>query len=395
MKDESPENLEPVKAQEIDDDLNCPLCGGKTVNQWSRICVKILYTFLISLLLSFIFVVFAESGLKILFLLVAGITIISLFTLPITGAFAIVSRSRCQTCGHRFWPASIAPHLPADAQFPVKYAIIGTAVLFLAFCIELVLIINSPGREVFSVILLIAGLILLAGLVPGVSILIQSILWRNLCGRTDNEYKPGTVLLHFIVVIILGSIVLTIFFRSSLVTKYNPLTRAPHTLAWAELANLPESARDVRVYSSCVLFVRTDYLRFEADPEDIERFIADSPGLKGITCRTYSKKRMRLATSNYGIALVQEEMRNDPNFVDMLNINGSSTKSFYIGIGVPESIFTDTNEYFYSIHDTPSWYKEEIRGAGRYYDLNENDRGCLSELIVDDEKHIVYVFKGS
>ncbi len=179
-------------------------------------------------------------------------------------------------------------------------------------------------------------------------------------------------------VIILGSITSTFFVRVELVSKYNPITMAPQTLAWAKLASLPESARDVRVYSSCFLFVRTDYLRFEADPEDIEQFLADSIGLEGITFQTYSKNKMRLATSDYGLVARKDMRQANPEFT-----------------GFFENLPDDGNEYFYSIHVPPAWYKEEIRGAGRYYDLRENERGCLSELIVDDEKHIVYVFKGS
>ena len=344
-----------------DDELHCPLCGGFAGRKWRSICLINLVIFLFFAMLAFMFLQIGSLVSRILFLICAGITIFSLFTLPITGAMAVAARPRCRICGHRFWPASGISNLADNFRFPVRYAVISSAILLVSFCIVVALVTSIPGREIFDVTLTIAGWIIMAGPTLGVALLIQAILWRVLRARMDNANKPGLVLLLPIVVLIAGFLALTVHVRSVLVSKYNPLARAPQVLALAKLANLPESARDVHVHTPRFFFLGEDYLCFQAEPEDIEKFLADSPGLKGITCHTYSKEKMRLAT-----------------------LDLSRTLSFSNNYG---------HEYFCPDRSAPAWYKEEIRGVGRYYNLSEWESGWIGELIVDDEQHVVYVHR--
>jgi hypothetical protein len=232
-------------------------------------------------------------------------------------------------------------------------------ILLTSFCIVVALFTNIPGKEIFDAFLVIFGWIVLAGPILGLGLFIQTVLWRLLTARTDNENKLDLALLLPLVVLIAGFLVLTLHVRSLLVNKYNPLARAPKVLSMAKLANLPVSAHNVRVYTPRFLFTGRDYLSFEAVPEDIERFLADSPGLKGLTCHIYSKEKMRL---------------------EALNI--SRTLNF--------SKNDDIHEYFDPDRSAPAWYNQEIRGIGRYYNLSERQSGWVGELIVDDEQHIVY-----
>jgi len=41
--------------------------------------------------------------------------------------------------------------------------------------------------------------------------------------------------------------------------------------------------------------------------------------------------------------------------------------------------------------EVPKWYKRAIRGPGRRYEINWRDGMYRGELIVDDERYVVYV----
>ncbi|MBN1973428.1 MAG: hypothetical protein JW787_07295 [Sedimentisphaerales bacterium] len=140
-----------------------------------------------------------------------------------------------------------------------------------------------------------------------------------------------------------------------------------------DLANLPESSHNVRVYTMHFMLSAEGYIRFKAKPDDIEQFITNSPSLAGITYKTYSKERMRLATTDYGKILALE-LKDDPNQARFIK-------------DIPD----DGHEYFYSVNIPPSWFKNEIRGAGRYCNFSNKDSYWSEELIVDDEKNIVYI----
>ncbi|MBN2182255.1 MAG: hypothetical protein JW715_10100 [Sedimentisphaerales bacterium] len=275
---------------------------------------------------------------------------------------AIAARPRCRLCGHRFWPASGISNSADNERFPARNAVIGSAILLISFGIVVALVTSIPGREMLGVTLIIASWIIMAGPALGTGLIAQAVLWRTIRTRINNSTRMGTFLLLPVIVIVAGFLALTMYYRSVCVHKYNPLARASQSLAWCNLAPLPESARDVQVYTLRFLFVGKDYLRFEAAPEDIERFLDDSPGLDGITCHTYSKEKMRLATSD--IRLTFSFVKKD-----------------------------DEHEYFYPVSRTPAWYNEEIRGKGRYFELSEGQTSWIGELIVDDEKHIVYIHK--
>ena len=108
------------------------------------------------------------------------------------------------------------------------------------------------------------------------------------------------------------------------------------------MASLPESARNVLVYTPQTIFAVTDYLCFEAKPDDIEKFLADSPELEGPT-------------------------------------------------------YERSSDWF---DDKPSWFNPERIDRMYKFDKTEYySQGKVEhidwhgELIIDDEKHIVYVFR--
>ncbi len=48
---------------------------------------------------------------------------------------------------------------------------------------------------------------------------------------------------------------------------------------------------------------------------------------------------------------------------------------------------TGDHEYFSPDSTMPAWYREEIRGQGRYYRI----QGDAAEVIVDDEQNVVFI----
>ena len=96
-------------------------------------------------------------------------------------------------------------------------------------------------------------------------------------------------------------------------------------------------------------------MKFHASREDIEQFLSASPSLQGHECEKFSAEKMRLARRGREYAATVE-----PN---------------------------SNNEYFSPDSTLPAWYKEEIRGQGRYYRIP----GHTVEVIVDDEQNLVFI----
>jgi len=118
------------------------------------------------------------------------------------------------------------------------------------------------------------------------------------------------------------------------------------------------ASHGVATYFWAILLSGHCYLRFAAEPNDIEQFLAASATLKGVACQRYSQERMRIKSVGF---------QSQP--------------------GGPH----DGHEYFHSINTPPPWYEEEIRGAGRRYEIGIRESPWRGELIVDDERHVVYM----
>jgi hypothetical protein len=137
-----------------------------------------------------------------------------------------------------------------------------------------------------------------------------------------------------------------------------PASRARAILAYADLARLPPSARHVRSYRWSSPMSGEKFLRFAASAEDIERFLQESPILRGKKCERYSAERMRLPyPDDFG----------------------------------REEHFTGSTVYFTPSLTAPSWYREEVRGRGRRYEIQPEGDHYPGEVLIDDEEHVVYV----
>ncbi len=137
--------------------------------------------------------------------------------------------------------------------------------------------------------------------------------------------------------------------------------RAASILTYGRLADLPESATDLKVYSWSSPFSGEWYLKFKASSEDIDEFIKNSPSLKDQECIKYSPEKMRLLTPR------DREKR--------MEYEQTGHKLFY-----PRSL-------------SPKWYRPEIRVHGREYEVPPlaERRHNWGEVIVDDDQNIVYI----
>jgi len=145
----------------------------------------------------------------------------------------------------------------------------------------------------------------------------------------------------------------------------SPTVRTKKILASGRLANLPESTTDLNVGGWGGGFTGEDYIKFCATPEDINKFIAESPSVKAVTPEIFSSEHMYLPQSTDA----SQEMR-----VDFEN--------YY------------KHKYYYESH-YPSWFKPTIKVKGRIYEIpgdpnkNGHNWGFVS---IDDETDTVYIY---
>ena len=150
-----------------------------------------------------------------------------------------------------------------------------------------------------------------------------------------------------------------VFFTSYHIYLTAPTVRAKSILEIANLAPLPESAQDIYVYTWSSPMSGEKYLRFQAEPDGIEQFINNSPILKDVEYDIYNKDKMRLYDPK-----IYPYNKYDPN---------------------------SSHEYIVPRRSIPDWYREEIKGAGRRYEIQPEGYHYPGEVIIDYENNIVYV----
>jgi len=342
-------------------EARCPLCGGPTKRGWSDVPVLNLATFIIFLALACVAFVTGVGGgwvvLTIASLLFAAIALLSLWALPVTAAMAVAAQPRCHCCGRLHLPALDGERASGPIPFPLRYAVIGSLILLVFLILGLAWFRSAPGQETGKTGLTFASRIVMAGFVLGLGVLAQTRIWRRLRPRMVSVTWRSVLLLPAVA---LGIVWLTLtgYDHWALSRKYEPIKRSPVVLNRAGLAPLPDSARDVRVHAWGFMLSGKYTLRFTADPNDIERFLTASPSLDRVLARTYSRERMRLRGGDY--------------------------------VSLSDRYDAQGNEYFTPECDVPDWYRQEIRGPGRRYEINWCDGKYQGELLVDDEEHTVY-----
>lgn len=119
-----------------------------------------------------------------------------------------------------------------------------------------------------------------------------------------------------------------------------PRARVQSILARAELAPLPESAAEIKVFSWSTPFSGAAFLRFHATRDDIESFIDGSPVLKRAECEKYDQ---------------------------------------------------GDQEQFVHEASAPLWYTDQINGPGRRYRVTPKRYPHGADVIVDEGQNLVFV----
>lgn len=136
-------------------------------------------------------------------------------------------------------------------------------------------------------------------------------------------------------------------------------------LATGRLADLPASARNVKVETSGNMFSRQFWLKFEATPEDIEAFIAASPGLKGIAPE-----------------YIGSEQPHAP-------LIANATTNGITKVAEPETRRSREPE------DEPiRWIKMGVGKRGRRFEIPWDEQSNYGEVVIDDVTNTVYINTG-
>jgi len=318
--------------------VRCPQCGGNRI----RRPTKPLLVNVVACAVAFVLTPVACA-------MVIGV-VVSLLALPFTTCIAVVGNSRCQDCRHRFKPGVLSIDRPKSARFPWVFHVVNAILLFLLCVVGPNIMRAMAGAGKLPEMTADMGRIITWGLFLWVSLAYHLVVYAVLKRRVTAPVLWA--ILFLLPGVALGGLV---FYTS------RPSLRMQGFLAYARLAPLPQSATGVRFCSWSSPFSGEDFIRFTADPNDIERFLAESPALQGQEPERFSATRMRL-----------EHPRDDQGNL-IYRQDGQ-------------------HEYFIPSSSAPPWYKQEIRGPARKYPLQPPRYQYPGEVLVDDETNTVYIY---
>jgi len=339
--------------------LRCPQCGGRRIR-------KRFHALLFNLGVCVVFLGLAQVG-RLLFqigpvlpFLALGGLAVSLLALPVTMAMAISGRHRCRDCGHRFRPRRRTDGEMADAHFPVRLAVMAMLLFGASVIAGLVLVATVPHRPEWVVAVGVLARVVFAAFAAGVCVVFQAILWRLL--RTRIKY-PRTLTISLLLPSILLSglwITSACLDRKVFLRHVQPEARAARVLHNGQLATLPDSATDIEVHTWSSPFSGEEYLRFAAEPNDIEMFLSESRILRGKVPNEYRATHTNLSAA------------------DGVEEQGTPAEAAYDVLGLGPM--------------APDWYRPDFTNPARRYIIQPKRYQLPGEVIVDDEQHVVYIY---
>jgi hypothetical protein len=236
---------------------------------------------------------------------------------------------------------------PTSYSFPWRYVLLNALLLFV-ICSSSREMLKLVSHRAISVLIIEAIFAAIgAGFLTLISLGYQTLVYRLM--KTRVRRNALWAILFVLPAIMFGSVCI----YSSL-----PTVAARKILGHAELAPLPKSATEIKVYTWSSLFSGEEFLGFRASSRDIEKFLNESPILQNAECEKFSHERMRLRTPD-----------TTPN-----------TDQFDEG----------EHEFFVPDLNAPTWYKDEIR-RGKRYIIHPKWGYYPGEVIVHDEEHLVFV----
>jgi len=331
--------------------LRCTQCGSSRIRTYGTplLVAIVAFTFLwlMPQLVLLVGLVFQPEWLLLVFFASIFALMFFPFVFLLTVSFALVGKHRCKDCGHHFRAGDEIEQIRHQARFPVSYSVFSAVILFLGFVVGPVVSMRVSGGIYAPADLKIIVLLVGWSLAAGLCILHQAVVYRLLKARIRSPLK-------WAVLFLLPVLVLT----SLGVHHYLPKVRVQKILAEGGFAPLPKSATHLRVYGWWCPDELGRCMMFRATPQDVEEFLNTSPTLKGRKCQKFSPERMRILFP-----------RDTTKWME----------------------YTEAGHELFGHSSGPLWYKEEIRSYGRYYSVPTKDYRKSCEVIVDDEKNIVYI----
>jgi len=335
------------QASKRSETLRCPKCEGSRIRNRG-----IFLSFLVTIAGLVVLLLLENSAAVLLpdkLMLILSFALVFSFCVLSSAAWsAFLGTKRCVSCGHRFRPLYGTEQREAETDFPIRLFVLNTLLLFL-ICVVGRYVMELLSGAVFSMIVIevVESTITLLIFIV-LSLGYQVVVYLLLKTRIRRELLWAILLL--VPAIVLGA---------DCLYKSLPTVAARRILSHGELAPLPESAVDIKVFIWASLFSGEEFLRFRASPDDIERFLDESPILRGAECERFSRKRMRLHSPH------------DPKKWGEYQEAGHE-------LFVPDS-------------SAPPWYKEEIKQGGRRYIIHPEWGHYPGEVIVDGEEQIVFI----
>lgn len=223
---------------------------------------------------------------------------------------------------------------------------------------------QTSGLAIASLVLGIACIVwgpltAIPGLILGIISIVKIKRSRGLLkGR---PFAIVGIIISAIPIVLFGLFILWFAYRLSSGMKLS--ARKPEAiLKVGRLAKLPQSATDIKAEGWNSIFTGEDYLMFCATPEDIEKFIAESPSIKDTKPDIFSSDKMYLPYY-------------EPNdFTD-----DADWDAYF------------RHKYFQTHKGQPEWYNIEIRLKGRRYEIPSFEHHNWGSVIINDETNTVYI----
>lgn len=323
----------------------CPSCGSSRIRSRNRLLSLNVKAFLVLVPLFVLSFVLQSCLLGILWF---AIELLLVFGLSLSVCIAAVGRHRCRDCGLRFLPDGATP-ADGGAMFPWLWYGLNMALFILLGFVAPVAMGIWPHPNGPTDMMTNTGLLFTTCFLVWASLVYQIVIHKWF-GKQLHNTVAWAVLFIWPGIVFGG-----LFLHSA-----TPAVRAAALVSRAKLAPLPDSVAGIRVYEWSSPFSGEEFLRFAAEPNDIEKFVKDSPALQGQEPERFSAERMRLP--------VTDDMEKD---------------WAYQKAG---------HETYIPHPNLPDWYKQTITGPARRYMVQPERYQYPGHVLIDDEQHVVYVY---
>ena len=189
----------------------------------------------------------------------------------------LIRNCRCESCGYGFRSISKSRREQTTWPFTWRFFLLNAILLLLNGLTSMILL-EVLFNDSFLFFLIEAAFpVFFCGFLSFLSLPFHAILFGLLRKKLKNEMLLAV--LFIIPAILLGG--------NDLYQSF-PIVRARSVLFDGRLAALPDSATDIKVYHWSGIFSGESFLKFSAEPKDINVFLRSSPSIKGQQCRQYS-----------------------------------------------------------------------------------------------------------